>query len=427
MSESTVAPTCSLEGMILHTCSDCGYEYASDFVAPTGHTLSKETIPPTCTDQGYDRMSCNCGYSFTTNYISPIGHALSVEQTAPTCDTEGYKTASCSLCDYSYTFDKVAPLGHDLTIVETKAACNTEGFKTAACNACDYRYTFDIVEPLGHDFTTETLHVSAKNQTGNTKYTCHCGFSYVGDYRFYSDIFKGAYSGSTEVLAKGIDVSYHNHNYAADNSPVPLDWTAIKAAGYNFAILRAGYINKQDAVFELNYKDARAAGLHLGAYFYSYADCVEEAKEEALFCLSLLEGKQFEYPIFFDIEDSRLETLSKEVLTDICVEFISTLQENGYYAALYTNNNWLTTLLQTDKVTTLFDIWYARYPSLSEGFNESQWNEERYGKQMTMWQFSKTGRIEGLNFTNGKPIDFDLNYVYKDYPTLIKSLGFNGF
>ncbi|MBO5203845.1 MAG: glycoside hydrolase family 25 protein [Clostridia bacterium] len=424
MSESTVAPTCSLEGMILHTCSDCGYEYASDFVAPTGHTLSKETIPPTCTDQGYDRMSCNCGYSFTTNYISPIGHALSVEQTAPACDTEGFKTASCSLCDYSYTFDKVAPLGHDLTVVETKAACNTEGFKTAVCNACEYRYTFDIVKPLGHDFTTETLHVSAKNQTGSTKYTCHCGFSYVGDYRFYSDIFKGAYSGNSQSLAKGIDTYYGKHSQTKDGS---LDWAKIKAAGMDFAIIRAGYIGVKDTTFDSDYTNARAAGLMLGAYFYSYADNTEEAKEEALFCLSLLEGKQFEYPIFFDLEAQRLEGLGKDVLTDICVEFISTLQENGYYAALYTNNKWLTTLLHTSKVTTLFDIWYARYPYIDKVYSEAEWDLEKYGEHMCMWQFTETGTIDGIVDTKGESVMFDMNYCYKDYPTLIKSLGFNGF
>ncbi len=390
MTETVIAPTCDVQGKTVHLCESCGYTYDSSFVAPLGHTMSVAVTVPTCATPGNTYNACDvCGYNFFSDHLPSLGHTLSITETAHTCNTEGFKTAACELCDYTYVYDTVAPSGHNFKITEDR--------------------------------------VTTCKQTGSVTYVCDCGFSYVGDYEFYSDIFTGAYTDNTEILAKGIDVSYHNHSYAADGSPVPLDWAAIKAAGYDFAILRAGYIGQRDVVFEMNYKDARAAGLDVGVYFYSYADSVEEARAEALFLLDIIKGKKFEYPVYFDIEDERLMAHGKQVLTDVCVEFISILQENGYYGALYTNNNWLTTLLQTDKVTTLFDVWYARYPSLSEGFNEAQWNEEKYGKQMTMWQFSKTGQIEGLNFTNGKPISFDLNYAYKDYPTLIKEHGYNGY
>ena len=75
----------------------------------------------------------------------------------------------------------------------------------------------------------------------------------------------------------------------------------------------------------------------------------------------------------------------------------------------------------------MFDIWYARYPSLEGVVTEAVWNEEKYGQQMAIWQFSKTGVIEGINKLNGDPMYFDLNYSYKDYPTIIKELGYNGF
>ena len=390
MTETVIPPTCDIQGKTVHFCESCGYTYDSSFIAPLGHTISTEVTAPTCDAPGNTYNACDvCGYEFFSNHLPSLGHTLSIEQTAPTC--------------------------------------NTEGFKTATCSGCDYTYTYDIVAPLGHDFKITSDYVTTCKQTGSSTYVCHCGFSYVGDYEFYSDIFTGAYVENTQVLAKGIDVSYHNHSFAADNSALPLDWAAIKAAGYDFAILRAGYMGERDIVFEMNYKDAKAAGLDVGVYFYSYADNVAEAREEAQFLLDIIKGKKFEYPVYFDIEDERLMANGKQVLTDVCVEFISILQENGYYGALYTNNNWLTTLLQTDKVTTLFDVWYARYPSLSDGFNEAQWSEEKYGKQMTMWQFSKTGHIDGLNFTNGKPISFDLNYAYKDYPTLIKEHRYNGY
>ena len=65
--------------------------------------------------------------------------------------------------------------------------------------------------------------------------------------------------------AKGIDVSVHNGN---------IDFQKVKAAGYDFVILRAGYgreITQKDSTFEKNYKNAKAAGLQVGAYWYSYA------------------------------------------------------------------------------------------------------------------------------------------------------------
>ena len=396
MTEAVVAPTHEKQGYTVYYCLDCEYEYNTDYVAPVGHTLHMETHLPTCTDQGYTYNYCRCGYHYTSNFVEPTGHTLTITEVAPTCNTEGYKIADCALCGTHYTFDTVAPIGHELRAT--------------------------------------TTYVATCKQNGSTTYACNregCEFSYVGDYVFYSDLFEGAYTSNTTALAKGIDTSKHNHNKNATTGEyLPLDWAGIKAAGLDFAILRLGYMSSgnvghTDPVFEMDYMDAKAAGLDVGAYFYSYALTAEDARAEAEFALTLLEGKTFEYPIYFDIEDKSQEGLDRQLLTDICVEFCSILQENGYYASIYTNNTWLTTLLQQDKLVTLFDIWYARYDSISYAINEDTW-EESFGNQMVMWQFSATGQIEGMDF--GTQNDYvDLNYVYKDYPTLRKSMGYNNF
>ncbi len=387
---TVVPPTCDVAGYTLNECNDCSAEFRTDIVPPPGHVIHTTEVVPDCEHVGYDLNVCSiCGLEYKSNYTAPLGHTLSVEQTEPTCDKEGYKHASCT--------------------------------------SCDYEYIYDVSAPNGHDFEVTTVHVATCKQNGSTTYNCTCGFSYVGDYRFYSDIYKGAYVENTTVLAKGVDTSKWNHN-TSGSSYLPLDWAKIKSAGFDYAILRVGYIGVEDPVFQMDYTAAKAAGLELGAYFYSYADCVEEAREEAEYCLTLLEGKQFEYPIFFDIEDARLEGLDKDTLTDICIEFISVMQENGYYTALYSNDKWIYNKLHTDQVTTLFDIWYAHPPTTKEVVNEATWSDELYGKQMAMWQFSFTGTINGIISGDGKtPTSFDLNYCYKDYPTLIKSLGFNGF
>ena len=94
---------------------------------------------------------------------------------------------------------------------------------------------------------------------------------------------------------KGIDVSVWNGT---------IDWKKVKTAGIQFAMLRGGYgTNGKDSKFEQNYKNAKAVGIPIGVYHYSYAKTVKAAEQEAKLCLSYIKGKQLEYPVAFDIED----------------------------------------------------------------------------------------------------------------------------
>ena len=133
--------------------------------------------------------------------------------------------------------------------------------------------------------------------------------------------------------------------------------------------------------------------------------------------LTWLSGKQFEYPVYLDLEDPSLSGLGKNHLSNMCVAFLEELQKNGYYAGLYTNHTWLTTILDTAKMVSLFDLWYARYP----GTAAPVWNVEKYGRQLGMWQYTQSGSIDGIEG------DFDFNYVYKDYPETMKKWGLNGY
>ena len=73
-----------------------------------------------------------------------------------------------------------------------------------------------------------------------------------------------------DIKGRGIDVSYWN----GPN----LDWGKIKAGGIDFAICRAGYgKNNIDSTFKNNVARAAAAGVALGAYWFSYATTVEES------------------------------------------------------------------------------------------------------------------------------------------------------
>lgn len=122
---------------------------------------------------------------------------------------------------------------------------------------------------------------------------------------------------SASTPSSSIDVSVHNGK---------IDWQKVRAAGIDFAILRAGYgrlASQKDERFEENYAGAKAAGIPVGAYWYSYAMTPEEAELEADVFLSVIKGKQFEMPVYFDLEEKKQFDLGKEKVSAIMRALIS--------------------------------------------------------------------------------------------------------
>lgn len=204
-------------------------------------------------------------------------------------------------------------------------------------------------------------------------------------------------------MAKGIDVAVYQGN---------IDWKKVKKDGIEFAMIRCGYGREEgqkDRCFEQNYKNAKAAGMPIGVYHYSYAKTVEHAKAEAKHCLSLIKGKQFEYPIAFDIEDASQKNLGKKLISDIIRAFCETLENAGYYVVVYANLDWLKNRIDED-CKKRYDIWLA------------QWADKpTYTGQFGLWQYSSNGKVDGIDAR------VDMDIAYKDYVSIIKNNGFNGF
>lgn len=100
-----------------------------------------------------------------------------------------------------------------------------------------------------------------------------------------------------EVL-NGVDISAWQEK---------VNWKKIKNDGIDFAILRAGYgkkANQEDAYFATNFKNATAAGLPVGIYWYSYAKSVADVEKEARLCLQVLGSRTLDLPVFYDLEES---------------------------------------------------------------------------------------------------------------------------
>ena len=203
---------------------------------------------------------------------------------------------------------------------------------------------------------------------------------------------------------KGIDVSKWNGN---------INWDKVKSAGINFAIVREGYGKRDPSQVDKKFKDningAKSVGIHTSVYHYSYADSVEDAINEAQFCLENIEGLKLEYPVIIDVEDKEQLKFNNRQRTDIVEAFCNGIEKHSYYAMFYCNLNWLNNYLLKDELLPKYDLWLA------------EWNVDKPSCSCEIWQYSSTGKIDGISE------NVDLNVSYKDYANIMKTKGLNGF
>ena len=201
-------------------------------------------------------------------------------------------------------------------------------------------------------------------------------------------------------MKKGIDVSYCQKQ---------VDWNKVTA---EFVIVRAGYgkyANQKDAMFESHYAGAKKRGIPVGAYWYSYAMTPDEARQEADACIAVLAGKQFDYPIYYDVEEKKQFDLGREKVSAIIRAFLERMEAAGYWVGLYGSYSSLTTYTDED-IRKRYAIWLAHWDVQKSPYSGA------YG----VWQYS-VGAADGVTGA------CDLDYSYVDYPAKIKEKGLNGY
>ena len=188
---------------------------------------------------------------------------------------------------------------------------------------------------------------------------------------------------------KGIDVSKYQEL---------IYWEKVKAAGIDFAILRAGlgkYITQIDPRFEQNAFGALSAGLHVGAYWFSYATSPKEARQEAQVCAQVLEpykGK-FDFPVYFDYEYDSEEYSKNQGVTptqalreSLAQAFCEEIEKGGYWAGVYANKYFFTTYLDYQKLGEKYTLWVAQYNDVNT-----------FSGKYDMWQYTSSGRVNGIS------------------------------
>lgn len=234
----------------------------------------------------------------------------------------------------------------------------------------------------------------------------------------YERGYAGGMAGTGNYEAFGLDIS----SYQAG----AVNFNYIKDAGYDYVILRAGTTKGKDSYFDTFYTLAKAAGLDVGAYYYSYATNTATAKSDAQNMLSYISGKTFEYPIYFDYEDSSQQSLSSSLSESICLTFMDMLAEEGYLVGMYTGK-YFSTLLPLNTICDRYEIWIAHYLGSGTGYDGTD-DYYKYGpsyaSQYGMYQFTDSVRFT-LGGKSWGPYDGDV--CFKDYPTICKTYGFNGY
>lgn len=204
----------------------------------------------------------------------------------------------------------------------------------------------------------------------------------------------------------GIDVSSYQGN---------INWAKVKAEGITFAIIRCGSYSRSnrthviDSQFVNNVKGARAQGIDVGVYLYSYAQNVtgsNSAESEAKNVLKFLQkaglnSTNMSLPVYYDLEDNSQVNFGSAKLGQMAKKFCDTIGAQGYNVGIYANQNWWRNYL-TDPVfkNSNWSKWAARYPGGNKASDSGVANTN-------IWQFSDCGNVNGI----GGYVDMNVAYI----------------
>lgn len=197
-----------------------------------------------------------------------------------------------------------------------------------------------------------------------------------------------------------------------------IDWAQVAAAGYKGAMLKTVSTNHKlskradglyiDPTFEDNYRNAKAAGLDVGVYYYTYATNKDMVNAELALLRQAVYGKELTLPVAVDVEDNRLGNLDKQSLTDLTAYALHEVEQLGFYAQLYTYTSFAKAhLFVGGAALHPYDVWLADYtgktPNVTFNYNAHQ--------------HTSKGAVLGISG------NVDLNVTTINYPKIIRKKG----
>lgn len=193
----------------------------------------------------------------------------------------------------------------------------------------------------------------------------------------------------------GIDVSSHQKT---------IDWQKVADSGIEFVIIRVGYRGYETGLLnpderrDENYRGAKAAGLKVGAYFFSQAVTVEEAREEAAYILDAIKDWEVDMPVVFDWEhkkEGRTLNLESRIVTDCAIAFCDIVEEAGYEPMVYFNPHHARRFFHLIELED-YPFWLAYYT-----------DRMQYDYKVEMWQYTNSGSVPGIDTA----VDINIYFV----------------
>lgn len=308
--------------------------------------------------------------------------------------------------------------------IETNQTTNTSEENRSDDPANSWRYQNGVKIPVSPEATTEDINNEISTfaaAPGVASYATWYKSNGATTYSWKAQPTDAATNISVPGAKRvGIDVSSYQGK---------IDWAKVKADGISFAILRCGTYSRSnrthtiDTRFIENVKGARANGIDVGVYLYSYAQNItgsQSAESEAKNVLSFLKSagltpSNMALPVYYDLEDSSQVNFGAAKLGQMAKTFCDTISKQGYKVGIYANQNWWRTYL-TDPVfsNSNWHKWVARYPGSNKA-NSS-------GVSGTgIWQFSDCGNVSGI----GGYVDMNFDYTMGTTVPVNSKIGYN--
>ena len=187
------------------------------------------------------------------------------------------------------------------------------------------------------------------------------------------------------VKVKGIDISEWQGT---------VDFAKVKADGIDFVILREGYRQATDGKFFEYVKGCKSAEIPiLGVYHFSYALNVEQAKQEAIFCINNMKkaGLGKDVIVFFDFEYDSVDKAKAQGATigkNECIAHTKAFCEQvialGYKAGIYSNIDYYKNMYDKDLIAK-YVFWLAHYTDGNPVY------------PCVFQQYGSNGKVNGIN------------------------------
>ena len=253
-------------------------------------------------------------------------------------------------------------------------------------------YNINLVgEDSSNNKSIKNMNLVVRERPQSNKTTKKEEFTFSENSVEFSEI-KEKYKNDNTLI--GIDVSKWQGN---------INYSEVKKAGVEFAMLRVGVQKGLDGEYNLDpkFKDYiegfTKEKIPVGVYFFSYANTKEEAKKQAKWVIKQIKKYDIDLPVAFDWENwdgYRNFNVSFHTLNEVANEFMDVVESKGYDSILYSSKNYLNMVWKY----TNHDVWLAHYTEQTD-----------YDKDYMIWQLTEKGKVPGIegNYT-------DINILYKD-------------